>query len=78
VGADLIILSSDSEDELTGKRSSPRMKLSGKLLPSKMMTTSSPWVAGPCRGSDGGLECAAISPHFDVGIKEIEGRTIQS
>jgi hypothetical protein len=40
VDADLIILSSGSEDE---------------LLPTKMTMTLSPWVVGPRRGSDGGL-----------------------
>jgi hypothetical protein len=40
---------------LTEKHSSPRMKSTRKLLPVKMMMTLSPWVLGPCQGSDDSL-----------------------
>jgi hypothetical protein len=47
--------------KLTGKRSSPGMKLTSKLLPLKMSMISSLWVAGLHQGSDGDLDTLLLA-----------------
>jgi hypothetical protein len=54
MGVDLIVLSSGSKDEVDWEALIARMKSTEKFLPEKMMT-SSLWVAGLRRGSNGGL-----------------------
>jgi hypothetical protein len=61
VEVDLIVLSSDSEDEVDWEALIAGDEVARKLLPLKMSTTSSLWVAGPHRGSNGGLDMLLLA-----------------